>query len=289
MGQIGFVGTGMMGSPMACNLIKAGFEVLVYDVRIEATKDCLALGARSTGVVSEMSSCGVVFIIVNSGSQVEDVLLGEHGLVKDMKKGQKLTAVIMSTVSPTLVKKLAVITQPMGLTLVDAPVSGGAILAQRGMLSFMIGGEEVVVDSLRPYFQAMGNNVFHVGSLGTGLAVKLVNNIVGITNGYVFTEALKIANTYGLDLKKAVEVINASSGKNWGSEKWDSFVDLVSMVRNDTSFKSTCIKDIQVAINWGDELHLDCPKLRAVLSIAKVGMDVSDELHKKMLSAANKL
>ena len=208
--------------------------------------------------------------------------------MKGMKKGQTLTAVIMATVSPTFVRQLAAMTRPAGIALVDAPVSGGAVLAQKGELAFMIGGEEALVDSLLPYLRAMGRHIFHVGSLGSGLAVKLVNNIVGITNAYVFTDALKIANADGLNLNKVVEAINAGSGKNWGSEKWGMFVDLVSMVRKDASFKNTCIKDIKTAIAWGDELHLDCPKLKATLSIAEVGMDVSDHLHKEMLSSVSK-
>lgn len=283
MKQIGFIGTGMMGSPMACNLLKAGHDVLVYDARPEAARDCLALGGRSVGAVSEMACCGVVFIMVNSGPQVEEVLMGEHGLSKGMKENQKLTAVIMSTVSPTLVKKLAAATQPLGITLVDSPVSGGAILAQAGKLSFMIGGEETVVESIRSYLLTMGPNIYHVGSLGMGLATKLINNMVGITNAYIFTEALKVGNMDGLDLKKVVEAINSSSGRNWGSENWEMFVNLVGAVRDDTAFKNTCIKDIQTAIKWGGELGLDSPILKAVLAIAEVGMDVPNDLHSKML------
>jgi len=284
MKQIGFIGTGMMGSPMACNLLKAGYDVLVYDARPEATKDCLALGARSVGVASEMACCGVVFIMVNSGPQVEDVLTGGHGLSKGMKENQKLTAVIMSTVSPTLIKKLAVVTQPMGLTLIDAPVSGGPILAQTGKLSFIIGGEEAMVESIRPYILTMGPNVYHVGATGMGLATKLINNIVGITNAYIFAEALKIGNKGGLDLKKVVEAINASSGRNWGSENWEMFVNLVGVVRSDIAFKNTCIKDVETAIAWGGQLGLeDSPILKAALAIAEAGMDVPDDLHNKML------
>jgi 3-hydroxyisobutyrate dehydrogenase-like beta-hydroxyacid dehydrogenase len=247
------------------------------------------MGARLAEVASEMAGCDVVFIMVNSAHQVEDVLIGSQGIVKGMKKGQKLTAVIMSTISPTFIKKLAVITQPLGFTLIDAPVSGAVILARKGSLSFMIGGERDVVDSLGPYFRAMGSNIFHVGALGSGLAVKLVNNMVGITTAYIFTEALKIADADGLDLNKAVEVINASSGKNWGSQNWGMFVDLVGAVRNDASFKITCIKDINTAADWGKELLLNCSKLKAALSIAEIGMDVSDELYTNMLSSAGRL
>ncbi len=274
---------------MACNLIRAGFDVLVYDARPESTEECLSMGAGLAEAASEMAGCDVVFIMVNSAPQVEDVLIGNQGIVKGMKKDQKLTAVIMATVSPTFIKRLAVITQPMGFTLIDAPVSGAVILARKGSLSFMIGGEKTVVDSLGPYFVAMGSNIFHLGPLGSGLAVKLVNNMVGITNAYIFTEALKIANADNLDLQKAVDAINSSSGKNWGSQNWGMFVDLVGAVRGDSSFKNTCIKDINTALEWGNELFLDCYKLKAALCIAEVGMDVSDELYTNMLSSAGKL
>jgi len=284
MGRIGFVGTGMMGSPMACNLVKAGFEVLVYDTRPEATKDCLALGARPAGKISELAGCEAVFVMVHSGPQVEEVLLGEQGLLKGMQPGQKLIAVIMSTISPQLIKKLAQATAPKGLTLIDAPVSGGPILAQLGALTFMIGGDEAVLEAVRPCLKAMGNNIFYIGPLGRGLAMKLVNNIVGITNAYVFTEAVKIGHAGGLDLHRAVEVINASSGRNWCSENWEMYVQFVGIVLKDVSFNDTAIKDIKTAIDWAGEMDLSSPILKAALAVVEAGVDMPEDLHREMLA-----
>jgi 3-hydroxyisobutyrate dehydrogenase-like beta-hydroxyacid dehydrogenase len=284
MGQIGFVGTGMMGSPMACNLVKAGFAVMVYDVRPEATRDCVALGAKPARIVSEMAVCEAVFVMVHSGPQVEEVLLGEQGLLKGMQPGQTLLAVIMSTISPHLIRKLAQTTAPKGLTLIDAPVSGGPILAQMGVLTFMIGGDEALADTVKPCLKAMGNNLFYIGPLGMGLAMKLVNNIVGITNAYVFTEAVKIGHAGGLDLKRAVEVINASSGRNWCSENWEMYCQFVGIVLKDASFSDTVIKDIKTAIDWAGELDLSSPILKAALAVVEAGVDVPEDLHRKMLA-----
>ncbi len=283
MRRIGFIGTGMMGGHMACNLVKAGFEVLVYDTRPEATKDCVTLGAQPAGKIPELAGCEAVFVMVHSGPQVEEVLLGEQGLLKGMQRGQKLTAVVMSTISPHLIKKLSQATEPKGLTLIDAPVSGGPILAQMGALSFMIGGDKAIMETVMSCLEAMGNKHFYIGPLGMGLAMKLVNNIVGITNAYVFTEAVKIAHAGNLDLRRVVEVMNASSGRNWCSENWEMYVQFVGIVLKDIPFKDTTIKDIKTVIDWAEEMDLSSPILKAALAIAESGVDVPEDLHRKIL------
>lgn len=164
----------------------------------------------------------------------------------------------------------------------DGPVSGGPILAQLGLLTFMVGGEESVVESVKSYLGAMGNNIFYIGPLGAGLAMKLVNNVVGITNAYVFTEALKMAHAGGLDLGKTVSVVNASSGRNWCSENWDMYVKFAGLVLTDESFHATGIKDIETAIEWIGGLNLASPILKAALDIANTWITLPEEMYQKM-------
>jgi len=199
-----------------------------------------------------------------------------------MKAGQELTCVVMSTISPALIRKLDGIARPRGLNLIDAPVSGGPILAQMGLLTFMVGGEERAVENVKPFLGAMGSNIFFIGSLGSGLAMKLVNNVVGITNAYVFTEALKIAHAGGLDLGKTVAVVNASSGRNWCSENWDMYVKFVGLVLGDESFHATGIKDIETAIEWSRGLDLESPILKGALDIASTWIALPDDVYRKM-------
>lgn len=161
-------------------------------------------------------------------------------------------------------------------------MSGGPILAQLGLLTFMVSGDEKCIEEVRPYLRAMGNNIFTVGPLGSGLMMKLVNNVVGITNAYVFTEAMKIAAAGGLDLAKTVEVINASSGRNWCSENWDMYVNFVGAVLKDESFHATVVKDIETAIGWAEGLGLTSPILAGALDIARTWIDLPEETYRTM-------
>ncbi len=286
MATLGFVGTGLMGSPMAQSLLRAGHEVIVYDVDRRAAEACAASGALVAGSAAETAVGEYVFIMVKTGPQVEDVICGNGGILAGMAKGRELSCVVMSTIPPPLIRNLAEIGEPRGLTLIDAPVSGGPILAQLGLLTFMIGGDEQIVEAVKPYLQAMGNNIFTVGPLGSGLMMKLVNNVVGITNAYVFTEAMKIAAAGGLDLTKTLEVINASSGRNWCSENWDMYVQFVGAVLKDESFHATVIKDIETAIGWAEGLGVASPILAGALDIARTWIDLPEETYRRMAAVS---
>lgn len=286
MRTIGFVGTGMMGSPIAANLIKAGFDLVVFDAVPNAVDECVSLGARRPDSIAEMASCDIVFIIVKSGAQVREVLLGPEGLAEGMTHGRQLTAVIMSTVSPSLVKQLALTVLPRGLKLVDAPVSGGPILARMGKISFMVGGDVEAVKPVLAILSVIGSQTFHVGPLGSGLAMKLVNNLVGLTTAQIFTEALKIGTAGGLEINQIVKVVNASSGRNWGSENWAMFVNLMQMVGKDSSFKETITKDMNEVMDWAEELHIQSPVLRAACALVESGSIDDDFLARMQASLA---
>ncbi len=282
MATLGFIGTGLMGSPMAQSLLRAGHELIVFDVDRRATEACAALGARVAGSAAEAAAGEFVFVMVKTGSQVEEVILGDRGILAGLRDGRTLTCAVMATIAPPLIRKLAATAGPRGLSLIDAPVSGGPILAQLGVLTFMVGGDESIVETVKPYLGAMGNTIITVGPLGSGLMMKLVNNMVGITNAYVFTEAMRIAAAGGLDLAKTVEVINASSGRNWCSENWDMYVKFVGAVLKDDSFHATVVKDIETAIGWVEGLGLESPILGGALDITKSSLDLPEDTYRKM-------
>jgi 3-hydroxyisobutyrate dehydrogenase-like beta-hydroxyacid dehydrogenase len=218
--KIGFIGTGMMGDPMAQNLLRTGYKVMVYDVRREATKNVMALGAKLVQGPSEMGCCDIVFIMVNTGSQVENLLFGKQGIVQGFKGKQLLRLVIMSTVTPNLVKRIAHMIGSKNTAIVDAPVSGGIGAAQHGLLTFMVGGQEDIVASIKPYLQVMGKNIVYIGPLGSGLAIKLLNNILGITNLFLFPEVLRLGLKAGLDIKTMVEVFRVIGVLTSGTAIW---------------------------------------------------------------------
>jgi len=283
--NIGFIGLGMMGNPMAQNLLKAGHELAVFDLSPEAVQKCSDLGATVASSISNMAQCEIVFIIVNTGAQLNQVLFGDAGLIDGLQEGHKQTIVVMSTISPKLIKEIHTSINNSEVTLIDAPVSGGPIIAEMGQLSFMIGGadtETMVI--LRPYLEAMGKDIFTIGDLGSGLAVKLINNIVALGNAYVFTEALTIGVEADIDIDRIVEVMSASSGKNWCTDNWDMYKAFMSLILTQPSFQQTAEKDIDTAIEWSKDLDLDIPSLEHVRSIIQSSLGITDQLKEKLYS-----
>jgi len=283
--DIGFIGLGMMGNPMAQNLLRAGQRLTVFDLRPEAVQKCAELGATVAATISQMASCEIVFIIVNTGAQLNEVLFGDDGLVDSLQDGEKRLIVVMSTVSPRLIREVQQRIDNSDITLIDAPVSGGPLIAELGQLSFMIGGaDHVTMELLRPCLEAMGKDIFTIGELGSGLAVKLINNIVALGNAYVFTEALAIGAEADLDIERVVEVMSASSGKNWCTDNWDMYKAFIGLILAEPSFQQTAEKDIDTAIEWSKDLGLDIPALQHVRSIVNASAGISDLLKAKLFS-----
>ena len=283
--NVGFIGLGMMGNPMARNLLKAGHKLVVFDLNPEAVQKCADLGATVATALPDMASCRIIFIIVNTGAQLNEVLFGDNGLVESLADGNKRIVVVMSTVSPMLIKDIQQRISNSDITLVDAPVSGGPIIAELGQLSFMIGGaDSEAMEVLRPYLEAMGKGIFTVGGLGSGLAVKLINNIVALGNAYVFTEALAIGAEANLDIERVVEVMSASSGKNWCTDNWEMYKSFLGLILAEPSFQQTAEKDIDTAIEWSADLGLDIPTLQHVRAIVKLSAGIPDQLKARLFS-----
>ncbi|MBW2003369.1 MAG: NAD(P)-dependent oxidoreductase [Deltaproteobacteria bacterium] len=284
--NIGFIGIGMMGDPMAQNLLKGGFKVMVYDVRPEAMENARALGAKLAQNASEMACCDLVFIMTNTGAQVQDVIMGEQGIIQGFKGKHQLRLVVMSTVSPILIKNLASTIGSKSITFADAPVSGLLVGAQQGSLTFMVGGQKDTVEFIRPYLKIMGKNIFYIGPLGSGLAMKLLNNVIGLTIQYLFPEALKIGIKAGLDVNKMVEVIKVSTGNSWPSDQWSSYVDVMEMMVKDPKLHKTlnsiAIKDFQSALEWAEELKYEATILKAIFPMIKIGAETTGVVNKEL-------
>ena len=275
----GFIGLGMMGDPMARNLIKAGHALTVFDIRPDAVEKCRSLGATGVASAAELAACDLVFIIVNTAAQLNDVLFGPGGLVGAVEKRHRQTLVVMSTISPNDIRAIEQRIGSGDITLVDAPVSGGPIIAELGQLSFMVGGADASVrETLAPYLDAMGREHFYLGELGSGLAFKLINNVVALSNAYVFTEALGIGLEAGLDIDRIAEVMSASSGSNWCTDNWEVYKQFLGLILAEPAFQQTAEKDIATAIEWTRDMELDIPALQHVHAIVTSSLGVSDKL-----------
>ncbi len=214
MKRIGFIGLGLMGSGMSMNLLRAGFPLTVWNrtpSKMEPLLDAGAEGASSPKEVAERSD--IVIDIVTDSPDVEEVLLGQNGVIHGAKPG---TIVIdMSSISPSVTRRIADELGRKGVEMLDAPVSGGAIGARDGTLSIMVGGDEAVFQECLPIFEAMGRTITHVGGNGMGQTVKLVNQIlVGVTMLGV-AEALMFAKKSGVDLDKCYKAVSGGAAGSW--------------------------------------------------------------------------
>ena len=215
MEKIGFIGLGIMGKPMAHNLIKAGFPLTFYARREEVIQEMTAAGAVSVAspkMVAE--STDIVVTIVTADPQVREVMLGKEGLIEGAGEGKLV--VDMSTISPLTIREIAEIAERKGVHVVDAPVSGGDTGAVAGTLTIIAGGRKEDFERCRSIFEAMGNpdNIFHVGPVGTGMTVKMVNQFIGGINIAAVAEGLVLGIKAGADPEVMSQVISVSSGNS---------------------------------------------------------------------------
>ncbi len=216
-GAVGFIGLGNMGGPMAVNLAKHGFSLVVHDIdpaKVEPLRNQgakVAASAKAVAAASDRSIC-----MVETTAQAEAVIAGEHGVIQGAAPGH--IAACMSTVDPFAVRRLGEQLAARQVAMLDAPVSGGTVRAISGELSIIVGGAEETFAACRDLFEAMGAKIFHVGGLGQGLAMKLVNNMLGQVNAVAIAEALVMGVKAGLNPQTIYDVIRVSTGTSWGFE-----------------------------------------------------------------------
>ncbi len=201
MAELGFIGLGIMGKPMAGHLVKAGHTVHVFDIVEESIQHLCGLGAKRCVSSKEVAQkAKIVFIIVPDTPDVETVLFGPEGVAEGLRPGQ--IVVDMSSISPLATKEFAKRLAAMGVEMLDAPVSGGQVGAENATLSIMVGGKEEVFNQIKPYFELMGKNIVHVGSNGDGQTCKVANQIVVALTIEAVAEALLFASKAGADPTK---------------------------------------------------------------------------------------
>lgn len=204
--NIGFIGLGIMGKHMSSNLIKKGYNLIVYDKVEEAIKNLEKLGAKGAGSSKEVAKeCDLVFMIVPDSSHSMDVIFGKDGLIEELKKGS--TIVDMSSISPFYSKEIGKKCEEAGINYVDAPVSGGEPKAITGELSFMVGAKENVFNDVKEYLECMGKNITLVGDIGSGTGTKLANQIIVNLNIAALSEAMIITKSLNIDPSKMLKAI----------------------------------------------------------------------------------
>ena len=201
MAELGFIGLGIMGKPMAEHLLKAGNTLYVYDVVPQSVADLKQQGAIACASSKEVASkTRIVFVIVPDTPNVDEVLFGKNGIAEGIQKGS--IVVDMSSISPIATKEFAKKLKAIGVEMLDAPVSGGQVGAQNASLSIMVGGPAEVFEKIRPYFELMGKNIVLVGGNGDGQTCKVANQIIVALNIEAVAEALLFASKAGADPAK---------------------------------------------------------------------------------------
>ncbi len=212
--EIGFIGLGIMGTPMSLNLVGAGYSLTVYNRTRTKCKPLQDAGAKVASTPAEVAErTDVIITMVTDTPDVEEVLFGPNGVSEGLTPGK--VVVDMSTISPEKTVEFAQRLEEMGVDMLDAPVSGGQRGAKEGTLTIMVGGKEDLYRKCLPLFQAMGKNIFHVGGNGDGQRVKIVNQVICALNILAVVEGFRFAKEAGLDLKTVHRVVSTGAASSW--------------------------------------------------------------------------
>lgn len=251
MTNIGFIGLGIMGKPMAKNLLKAGYKLVVYDINVEPVKELVTTGAKEGKSSQDVASQSEVIITMLPNSpEVKEVVLGQKGIIDGAKPGTIL--VDMSSISPIASKEISEKLQQKGIAMLDAPVSGGEPKAIEGTLAIMVGGSQETFDSVKNILSAMGSSVKLVGDIGSGNITKLANQIIVALNIAAMGEAMVFAAKAGVDPEKVYQAIRGGLA---GSTVLDAKMPMLLDGNFKPGFRIELhIKDLMNALDTAKEL-----------------------------------
>ena len=261
--KIGMIGLGIMGKPMAKNLLKAGYDLTVSDLNPASVDELVAFGAKSAGNAEIGETCDLVLTMVPNSPQVKAVMLGENGVAAHMRPG---TAFIdMSSINPVASKEIAAELAKKGIDMLDAPVSGGEPKAIDGTLSFMVGGKKEVFEKFKPVLEAMGSSVVLCGDVGAGNTTKLANQIIVACNIQALSEALTLAKMAGVD---PALVFQAIRGGLAGSTVMEAKAPMMMDGNDRPGFKIDLhIKDLNNALDCAHSVGAPVPMTAAVQEV----------------------
>tara|TARA_Y100000588_G_scaffold126107_1_gene138147 strand:- start:705 stop:1598 length:894 start_codon:yes stop_codon:yes gene_type:complete len=269
--KVGFIGVGFMGKHMARHIIEGGHELTIYDISETAAKDLVDLGAKwanSPSIVATDSE--VIFTSLPTPQDVEQVVIGEGGLLDGAVEGT--TFFDLSTTDPETITRISESTSQKGVTLLDAPVSGGTTGAEEGTLCVMVGGDKSKYDKYKSVLDLIGTQVVYCGNLGAGAVCKIVNNLIGMTLGVVLSEAFSLGVKAGVDPMTLYNAVSMSSGE---TRQMHTFPTGLFEGNFEPGFKLDLgSKDVGLATNLGRSL--------------RVPMEVSNLVHQKYVEAQNK-
>jgi 2-hydroxy-3-oxopropionate reductase len=264
MKKIGFIGLGIMGKPMALNLIKAGYGLTVYDIISERMEDLVRAGARRASSGKEVAAQSeVVITMLPNSPQVREAVLGPAGVLEGALPETVL--IDMSSIAPLVSQEIAAQAQAQGVAMLDAPVSGGEPKAVAGTLAIMVGGSQQTFDRVKDVLAALGSSVTRVGEIGSGNVTKLANQIIVALNIAAMSEALVLATKAGVDPEKVFQAIRGGLA---GSAVLDAKAPMVLKGNFNPGFRIELhIKDLANALDTAHELGVPLPLSSEVMEI----------------------
>lgn len=286
--RIGFIGLGIMGGGMASNLVRAGFELSVWNRTASRAEPVVALGATLRASPAEVAqNSDIVITCVSDTPDVEHVILGDEGILEGARSG--MLVIDMSTISPQATRTLAEKLSEAGVAMLDAPVSGGSEGAARGTLSIMVGGDAADVERAMPAFQAMGKTITHVGELGAGQTVKLVNQILVVGNCLAMCEALLFAQAGGVDLQKTLDAVTPGAAGSWMLSNRGP-----QIIRRDWRpgfMIDLQQKDVRLVLDAADELGVPLPATSLIFNLYRTleARDLGSEGNHALIKALEHL
>jgi len=267
MKKIGFIGVGIMGKPMAKNLINAGYDMIAYDVIEEALNEIVEYGAnRGTSPKNVAENSDMIFTMLPNSPQVKEVVLGEKGVIEGVRKGQIL--VDMSSIAPLASQEIARKLEEKGVEMLDAPVSGGEEKAKSGTLAFMVGGKREVFEKCKDILAVMGGSVTLVGDIGAGQTTKLANQVIVALNIAAVAEAMVLGKKAGVDPEK---IFNAIKGGLAGSKCLEDKAPRMLKGNYAPGFKMKLhLKDLTNVLETSRSLHTAMPLTAQVMEMMQV-------------------
>ena len=256
MERIGFIGLGIMGKPMAKNLLKAGYEVRVYNRSKEAMEELAVEGASlGTSPKDVAEHCDVLITMLPNSPEVRDVVAGDLGVVEGCRKGQ--VVVDMSSIAPLVSRELSALLAEKGVAMLDGPVSGGQEKAEKGTLAIMVGGDKEAFERVKPILEKMGASAILVGESGAGQVAKLVNQTIVAVNIAAVAEGMTLAEKAGVDPRMVFEAIRKGLA---GSQCLEDKAPRMFEGRYAPGFRVNLhIKDLNNVLETGHALHASMP------------------------------
>lgn len=262
--KIGFIGLGIMGKPMVRNLLKAGYEVTVYDIIKENVDLMVKAGAEAAGSAKEVAkACRIIITMLPNSPHVKAVVMGENGVLEGAQEGTIL--IDMSSIAPLASQEISEACAKKGVRMIDAPVSGGEPKAIDGTMSIMVGGPEEVFREVYDILMVMGGSAVHCGAIGAGNTTKLANQVIVALNIAAVSEAFMLSTKAGVDPEK---VFQAIKGGLAGSTVMNAKVPMITAGNFKPGFKIDLhIKDLNNALETGHGVGAPLPLTASVMEI----------------------